>query len=422
MPSLDELLARAGLEIVQRDIGGGGSATVHKCQVIEPSERLPEVGHLVAAKEYRADILKVPQQLHRIRQESELGASLKHENIVRTFGLLGESERESDSGTPLVLLLEWIEGRTLDVWFAEQEKPVPWDSVSGIGRDLVRALVELHSLEVFHRDVKPENVMVRRSGATVLMDIGVAELSGSDESTLHTSVKDFIGSARYASPQFIMGVRPFASTDDVYGLGATLFLLFTGSAIYAEVERKSVIPIYVVNEQPVLNGLAGNVPATMKVLLLGMLQRDEKRRPSLAEVGECLENADASPYLTKELSRQANDIRSYVVLQVDRGSFFADLAGDTPEVNETYTVVHPMNKEITVPSYNRAVTPEVWVADATLKHIHQNVGHFAIHTKKWRDVPGSFALASLSSGQWVHDEGNEMKVSSGDLVLKKKQR
>jgi serine/threonine protein kinase len=388
--------------------------------VVSGSDRLPKVGELVAAKEYRPDILRVQNQLHRIRQEADIGSRIDHPNVVRTFGLLGDDlPPDGDSGSPLVLLLEWIDGRTLDSWYGAQSKPVPWEVIRGISRDLVAALADLHKSNVFHRDVKPENVMIRNRGSAVLMDIGVAELTGTDETTLHTSVKDFVGSARYASPQFILGTTAFAASDDVYGLGATLFLPFTGTSIFSEVERKSVIPIFVVNGQPAITGLADGVPATMKVLLQGMLHRDPKRRPTLAEVGECLENSESAAYLTTELSRQANDVRSYAILNVQDGSFFADLAGDTPKLDETYTVVRPLKKQIAVPSYNRQVTPEMWVAEATLKHTHQNLGHFAIHRKHWRDAPGSLASMGFGGGQWLHEEGTELKVSPGDLVLRK---
>jgi serine/threonine protein kinase len=420
MPSLQELLADGGLEIVERDIGGGGSATVHKCRVVESKNRLPAVGQWVAAKEYKRDILKVPQQLARIQQEADVGMRLQHPSLVRTFGYLGNASSESRNDSPVVLLLEWIEGDTLDAWYAGLQKPASWKLIRGVVRDLVAALAELHKNGIFHRDIKPENVMVRLgTSSSVLMDVGVSELTGNDDSTLHTLVKDFVGSARYASPQFILGTTPFSSADDVYGLGATIFLLFTGAPIYSEIERKSVIPIAVVNNQPSLKGLVDGIPAPMKVLLQGMLHRDPKRRPTLAEIAECLEGPDTAPYLTKELSRQSNDVRSYVVLEVDQGSFFADLAGDTPKLGETYTVVRPLKRQLVVPSYSREVSPEMWVAEATLKHMHQNVGHFAIHRSRWRDAPSSYTSFSIPTGQWVHEEGTQLQVVAGDLVLRK---
>ena len=235
-------------------------------------------------------------------------------------------------------------------------------------------------------------------------------------------MKEFVGSARFASPQFILGSAPFATTDDVYSLGATLFLLFTGTPIFAEVERKTVIPIAVVTAAPEVRSLAEGVPALIRVLLQGMLHHDPTRRPSLNEVAECLDNADTAPYVTKELSKQADDTRSYVVLAVDGRGCFADLAGDSPALDEVYTIIRSRSKGLMLPSYNREVTPELWVAEATLKHVHQNLGHFTIHTRRWKDAPSSLTSFAMPSGQWIYDDGDNLAVSRGDRVLRKTRR
>lgn len=266
--------------------------------------------------------------------------------------------------------------------------------------------------------------MIRESdGEAVLMDIGVAELAGSEGSTLHTSVKDFVGSARYASPQFILGTDPFEVADDVYSLAATLFLLMTGQQVYAEVERKTVIPIAVVNSSPEVRSLAENVPISMKIVLQGALHRDRKRRPTLAEFRECLVSPDSASYTTKELARQATEVRSYVILETleNGAAFFADLAGESPEIGEVYTVVRQSKKRLIVPSYSREVTPELWVAEAVLKHVHQNVGYFAVQRRQWRESRNSFSslAAYMPQGQWVDVEGITLTVSIGDLVLRK---
>lgn len=424
MSNIESLLADAGLEILQRDIGGGGSATIHKCRVVAPSSHFSELGMLVAAKEYRPSILKTPNQLERIKQEAELGVKIRHTNVVRAFALLGDAKSEVAEVGLLVLLLEWVDGVTLDSWYSTTSRTPPWESIRAVARDLVAALGELHQNNVFHRDVKPENVMVRIGTASaVLMDIGVAELASNDETTLHTSVKDFVGSARYASPQFILGSAPFTTADDVYSLGATLFLLITGTPIFANIDRKSVIPIEVVRAPPEVQSVVEGVPASMRVLLQGMLSHDPARRPTLDQIAECLDNTDTATYLTTELARQADDTRSYVVLAVDGRSCFADLAGDYPGVDEVYTIVRSHSKELHVPSYKRGVTPEQWIADATLKHVHQNIGHFAIHWRRWKDTSNSLAAISMSnSGQWVYEDGDSLAVVRGDRILRKTRR
>ena len=157
-----------------------------------------------------------------------------------------------DDANDCFLFMEWVDGKTLDAWGAELRRNVSWEKLKGICRDIVSGVEELHSKGVLHRDIKPENVMVVADTAKI-MDIGIAEKTGDNEHTLHTKVKDFIGSLRYASPQFILG-EDFDYTDDVYSIGATFLELLSGSMPYADVERKPVLPIKIINGPPEIGG------------------------------------------------------------------------------------------------------------------------------------------------------------------------
>jgi serine/threonine protein kinase len=421
-PSLTAVLAEYGIDIHREMIGAGGSAVVHQGRVVSRRDdgtlSLPLPGTPIAIKEFKPSLLAVPGQIERVKQEADIGKSLQHPNLVRTFGLIAPQDVRSDDR--VLLLLEWVAGATLETWYRKRSSEATWDEIRGIALGLVAALEHLHSAGIFHRDIKPENVMVRSDGTAVLMDIGVAEVTGDNEHTLHTSVKDFVGSVRFASPQFILGTEPYTAADDVYSLGATLFLLFTGRMIYSEVERRPVLPIAVVNNPPHIESLQESVPASMKVLLEGCLSRNRERRPTLQQVRDSLENPKESAYITSELERQAKETRTYSVIEVleDAASFLADLAGDTPQLGKTYEVVRATNR-LMVPSYQREVVPEVWVAEAVLKHIHQNVGYFVVFGKQWEEGPSSLAMP-FSPGQWVRAEMISRRVRSGDLVLKRR--
>jgi serine/threonine protein kinase len=129
MTSITEVLERAGVEVEQLEIGGGGSAIVHQARVVRSADGLPEAGAKVAVKEYRSSLLAVPGQLNRIRQEAALGQQIRHPNVVQTYRLYEPKDGEI---APTVLLLEWIEGRTLDSWYSDQPRPVRWETVRAI--------------------------------------------------------------------------------------------------------------------------------------------------------------------------------------------------------------------------------------------------------------------------------------------------
>lgn len=419
--SVDDRLEELGIRLARREIGNGGSAVVHNGVVTNAAEGLPPVDSAVAVKEYHRSLLSVPGQVERVRQEFELGRTLEHPNVVKSYRLITYSNDDGSQGA--LLVLEWIDGMTLDEWQRSRPKDLQWETLRAIALDIVSGLEALHARNVLHRDLKPENVMIRKSGEAVIMDIGVAEVTDDNDHTMHTSVKDFVGSVRFAAPQFILG-EPFVAADDIYSLGATLLLLLTGKQIYHEVERKPVLPIAVVNTSPKIDSLLDGVPASMQVVLAGALNRDRKRRPTLAQLRECLANPETADYITNELEQQAAESRTYPVINVmeNGGHFLVDLGGDTVDVDDVFEVVRP-GRRITVPSYQREITPEIWVASAVLKHVNANVGHFIVLKKRWQEGKPASALSSSiygTPGQWIHDEAVKMTVAKGDLVLRKR--
>lgn len=405
--------------MVQENVGEGGSAIVHKAQVTDGSNsELPPQGTYVAVKQYRKTILDIPNQLLRIEQEGTIGRDISNANVVNVYGFSLPSEEDEDC----LLFMEWLEGETLDVWSKRLRSNITWEKLKEVCVNIVDGVQSLHDREILHRDIKPENVMIV-SGVAKIMDVGIAEKTGDNDHTLHTTVKDFIGSVRYASPQFVLG-EDFDFSDDIYSIGATLLELLSGSAPYENVERKPVLPIMVVTGPPAVGDLRDKVPAAIKILIEGCLHKDRSRRPTLTEILDVLEIGGKSPYIKKEVQHREADQRAYKIVEMDTtgGGFYADLGSDQPELEQNYTVVRKQ-KPIAVPSLNTEVAPEMWVATAELRHVHQSLGHFKLTKKKW--VPGEassrMALYGMTSdGHWEETDQQSLKVSIGDFVLKNK--
>jgi serine/threonine protein kinase len=414
---LKQRLENIGLELLEANVGEGGSAFVHKAQVMRKTSNLPIEGTLVAVKEYKPSILSISGQIERIRQEAHVGQSIRHGNLIITYDLL------DDKDSPL-LLLEWIDGSTLESWVEKLPSDPPWELVKDMALGIAEALKILHQGSVFHRDIKPENVMIENGKRSVLMDVGVAELTANNEHTLHTSIKDFVGSVRTASPQFILG-ESYDIKDDIYSLGATCHYLFTGRRIYDEVERKPLLPIAVVNSSPKIAKLIDDIPSSIKILLEASLHRTRDRRPTINEFIECLESPTDARFLTNEIEKQGTEKRGYNVIEIiDHSSFLVDLAGDRVNKNAKFTVVRKLSS-IRLPSYQREVNPEIWVAEAVLKHTSQNIGHFVTLEKKWEAKNTGLSALNLggkNSGTWVEEESYTSSVAVDDLVLKDSRR
>jgi len=406
--------SKYGVEVVHEKVGEGGSAYIHKGKISNKiDDYYPEEGIFVAIKEYKENILHIPNQSERIKQEGEIGKKIEHDNIVKIFNY------NIEDGGDCFLIMEWIDGKTLNDWELTLRKNVAWERLRSISSQIILAIKELHRNNIYHRDVKPENVMVVND-VVKLMDVGIAEITGDNDHTLHTSVKDFVGSVRYSSPQFILG-EEFDPKDDVYSLGATFLELFSGKQPYSEIIRKPVLPIIVTQGPPRVGDFRENVPACMKVLVEGCLNRDRSRRPTLQEIEEVFEKEGQSAYIQRELKNQEADGRGYKIINLDStgGGFFADIGSDTPQIGIEYTVVR-QEKPLAVPSLNIDVVPEMWVASAELRHIQRSVGHFKLIGKRWVDGKFQNYLDTLgASGHWEEYDKKSVQVKAGDYVLRK---
>jgi serine/threonine protein kinase len=317
--------------------------------------------------------------------------------------------------------MDWVQGVPLDQWCISDSRKRSWEETSNLALGLIDGLSALHKERIKHRDVKPANIFVATDSTPILMDLGVVELAADDESTLHTSVKDFIGSVRYAAPQFIRG-EPFEFADDVYALGATLYLVITGKEVFAGVDRKPLLPHYILTEPPRAGEIASGLPSQLSVLLEGTLHPDRKRRPTLEEVREFFKAPETAPYTQRELDARNREKRGFEVVAVyDQGaSVLADLRGAEPRAT-SYAVVREL-KAVRVPSLGGEAKPEKWIADVELKHVHNGLAHFAVQGKRWEPgKPGQYAsLADTltgTPGQWLDYDKQTDVVKVGDVVV-----
>lgn len=141
----------------------------------------------------------------RFENEARAAAALNHPNIVAVH------DSGEDHGTPYIVM-ERLPGPTLAEEIAAG--PLSADRVRWVLTDLLDALTAAHGAGILHRDIKPGNVLITKSGAAKLADFGIAKTDGA----AHTRVGMVFGTANYLSPQRITG-QPASPSDDLYALG-----------------------------------------------------------------------------------------------------------------------------------------------------------------------------------------------------------
>ncbi|MCC6785528.1 MAG: serine/threonine protein kinase [Planctomycetes bacterium] len=196
-------------------LGEGGQARVFRAQ-----DRVEKRD--VALKLLKPELARDPVTRARFIAESKLLLDLRSPHVVRGY-------RVAREGEAVFCAMELVEGENLQRRL-DRDGPLEERLALEVVRQIAEALAHLHERGLVHRDVKPGNVMLERSGRAVLIDLGFAVSRGqgggsADETT--------VGTVHYIAPEQARGQQDLDVRADIYSLGATLYHLVTGSLPFA---------------------------------------------------------------------------------------------------------------------------------------------------------------------------------------------
>jgi serine/threonine protein kinase len=175
-----------------------------------------ELDRPVALKRLAENLARDEDLQRRFLREARLAARLAHPNVVRVFDV-GE-----DDGRPFIAM-EYVEGETLAELVARRA-PLPAAEAARLGRQMCAGLAAAHAAGLVHRDVKPQNLLLRTDGVLKLGDFGIA---AGHEGTRLTLAGTVLGTAGYLAPEQARGEQVTAAAD-IYAVGAVLYELLTG--------------------------------------------------------------------------------------------------------------------------------------------------------------------------------------------------
>jgi len=176
----------------------------------------------VAIKVLHQHLAAEPESKARLEREAQAVAKLRHENILEIFDYSGAGSTSS------YIVTEFIDGQTLKQFLAGRTIRFP-EIAALISVEVCGALGHAHSVGILHRDVKPENVMIRKDGLVKLMDFGIAQVLDLERMTV---TGQLLGSPAYMAPEIVEG-KPLDFRTDVFSVGIMLYLLATGSLPFA---------------------------------------------------------------------------------------------------------------------------------------------------------------------------------------------
>ncbi|MCH0538333.1 serine/threonine protein kinase [Streptomyces sp. MUM 203J] len=229
--------------------------------------------------DHMAEASAVEEMRRRFVRECRVTAQVTHPGLVTVH------DAGSD-GDDLYLVMQYVEGADLADHLAEHE-PYPWRWAVAVAAQVCAVLAAVHAVPIVHRDLKPRNLMVKPDGTVTVLDLGVASVLDTDTTRL-THTGSPIGSPAYMAPEQAMGgaVGPYT---DLYALGVLLHELLSGDVPFAASTALGVLHRHLYEAPPPVRQLRPEVPEPLEALVLRLLAKDPRHRPSGAhEVYEAL--------------------------------------------------------------------------------------------------------------------------------------
>ncbi|MBB3038052.1 Stk1 family PASTA domain-containing Ser/Thr kinase [Hoyosella altamirensis] len=246
-------------------IGFGGMSEVHLAR----DHRLQRD---VAIKVLRADLARDPSFYLRFRREAQNAAALNNSTIVAVYDT---GEAHTEAGPLPYIVMEYVDGDTLRDIVRLNGPMTPMKAMEVIS-DVCTALEFSHSKGIIHRDVKPANIMISRSGAIKVMDFGIARAISDSTNTI-TQTATVIGTAHYLSPEQARGEK-VGPRSDIYSLGCVLYELATGQPPFTGDSPVAVAYQHVKEDPLPPSQIEPTVPRELDAIILKAISKNPANR------------------------------------------------------------------------------------------------------------------------------------------------
>ncbi|HEX6652411.1 MAG TPA: FHA domain-containing serine/threonine-protein kinase [Thermoleophilaceae bacterium] len=258
---------------VKDRLGEGGMGTVFLAEQAG-------TGQLVALKILQAELAQDQEFRRRFERESQYASSLNHPNITRVIEF-GEADGVE------FMAMEYVPGHDLTVELAAG-RIATGRAIEILGQ-VASALDAVHSAGIFHRDVKPANILVNDDEGTGaprcwLTDFGLSKHPSQDSSPL-TNAGFFVGTCHYVAPEQILADRDLDHRVDVYSLGCVLYECLAGDPPFMRPREEQVLYAHIQDAPPKISQVRPDLPAGVDAVLdKALAKKPEERYDSCGEL------------------------------------------------------------------------------------------------------------------------------------------
>src|SRR5262245_5257464 len=262
-------------EIVGK-LGQGGMGCVY-------SARDPDLGRMIALKVLPPHVAATAAASQRLVREAKAASALNHPHIVTVHEVIR-------TGADVAIAMELVEGEALR---RRCGAPQPIADVIHWGRQIAGALAAAHSRDIVHRDIKPENLMVRADGHIKLLDFGLARSTIPEAGAGPAGISGPGGTLNYMSPEQIRGERVTSASDES-SVGIVLFELGAGSHPFYRDSPLDTAEAIANSEPKEPSARNPSISPALSSMLLAMLAKEPRNRPSAAQVEQQLSAIDGA--------------------------------------------------------------------------------------------------------------------------------
>ncbi len=312
------------------ELGRGGMGIVYKA-LDERSNKIVAIKQLILEN---IDQNKHREFRDRFRREAQTALRLQHANIVTVL----EISQDPDS---YFYVMEFLEGHSLRKEIARQGGTCDLHSFYDILEQVAHGLSYAHSMNVIHRDVKPDNIFILKDGTVKITDFGIARVADLEETTL-TKTGVMLGTLAYVSPEQLQNAKTVDHRADIFSLGVLSYealcgdLPFTGDGIAATIVKimsAEETPLHMINPK-----ISAEVSGTISRALrkrprdryrsVNEFIRDFKMAAGLEKGERRYDTGDVDPF---ETSADLGQIRSPMLTSADIQEAITDPGSDIAE-------------------------------------------------------------------------------------------
>ncbi len=235
----------------------------------------------VAVKILRSELCSDAVSVLRFEREAQAATALSHPNIVEIYDV-------GDYKGHHFIVMEYVPGKSLKKTIQQRGALLTEEAID-IMIQLTSATAEAHRRGIIHRDIKPQNVIVKSDGSIKMLDFGIALAKGSMQLTQANNV---MGSVHYLAPELAKG-QSASPQSDIYALGICLFEMLTGDVPFKADQAVQVALMHMHNEMPEVRSINPQLPQSVDNIVIRATAKDPAKRYNscnemLEELRTCL--------------------------------------------------------------------------------------------------------------------------------------